>query len=377
LQKKRQLLHQWPELSGNEQATATRIKKWLQAFNPQQLLTGIGGHGVAAVFGQIGSGASVLLRCELDALPIQEINHFDYCSQHKGVAHKCGHDGHMAILLEVAQRLYQQPLSSGRVILLFQPAEETGTGALAVSDDMQFQQLQPNYAFALHNMPGYPLGSVIVRKGTMNCASRGLTIRLHGKTAHAAQPETGHSPALAMAALIDDLSAYTGQSDSESLMMATVVGARLGDKAFGTAPAAAELYVTLRSETQTGMQTMLDSIKCKLTALCQQYQLQSDQLFDDVFPATVNTAIGANVIRQAAINNGQPLIEPTDPIRWSEDFGHLIDGREGGLFGLGAGEQQPALHNPDYDFPDDLIAIGANLFMDIIEQCITGKTGPI
>lgn len=367
-QNARQILHQWPELSGQEQATATRIAEWLKPFQPNKLLTDVGGYGVLAVFGESGPG--IMLRCELDALPIQETNDFEHRSQHAGVAHKCGHDGHMAILLEVAKRLHQQPGNSGRIILLFQPAEETGAGAAAVAADPQFQALNPNYAFALHNMPGYPLGSVILRQGTMNCASRGVIIKLQGKTAHAAQPETGHSPALAMAALINELSAYADSSGGGQLAMVTVVGARLGDKAFGTAPAQAELYVTLRSETQTGMQMMLNTIEQRVAALCQQYQLQSEQFFEDVFPATVNTPAGADFIRQSAINNAFPLIELAESIRWSEDFGHLMNGCEGGLFGLGAGKQHAALHNPDYDFPDALIGVGADLFMDIVKQCM-------
>lgn len=364
----RHILHQWPELSGQEQATAGRITEWLQACQPDQLLTGIGGHGVIAVFGQSGPG--ILLRCELDALPIRETNTFEHRSQQAGVAHKCGHDGHMAIVLEVARRLHEQPLATGKIMLLFQPAEETGAGAAAVNADPQFQELGPQYAFALHNMPGQPLGSVIVREGTMNCASRGVIIRLEGKTAHAAQPETGRSPALAMSALINELQGYAQRFGKNELALATVVGARLGHKAFGTTPGQAEIYVTLRSETDAVMQRMLDCLTQQLSGLCEHHQLTHQLAFEDVFPAVNNTAHGSKAVIQAAQACGASLIHARQPIRWSEDFGHLINGRQGALFGLGAGEQHPALHNPDYDFPDALISIGADLFMAIIQECL-------
>lgn len=363
----RHALHQWPELSGQEQTTAERIAEWLKACKPYQLITRVGGHGVLAVFGTSGPG--ILLRCELDALPIQETNDFEYRSQRSGVAHKCGHDGHMAILLQVAKRLHQQPPDDGRIILLFQPAEETGAGAAAVVADPKFQVLNPSYAFALHNMPGYPLGSVILRQGTMNCASRGVVIKLQGKTAHAAQPETGQSPAAAMSTIIHELNEYSKVFGHSELALATVVGARLGDKAFGTAPADAEVYVTLRSETDTTMQLMLDALEQQLSELSRQYELSYQLSFEDIFPAVKNTPTGYQVVADASDVSDKKMIPAEQPIRWSEDFGHLINGREGALFGLGAGVQHPSLHNADYDFPDALIDHGVDVFMAIIQRC--------
>lgn len=363
-------LHRTPELSNQERGTAEQIIDVLKTLKPDQLLTGIGGYGVLAMFNMSKPGKHILIRCELDALPIQETNQFEHCSQHQGVSHKCGHDGHMSILIELAKQLTNRSMASGQVTLLFQPAEETGSGAAAVLAEPQFQSLSIDYAFALHNMPGYPLGSVVIRPGTMTCASRGMIIRFEGKTAHAAQPETGRSPALAMTSIINELCTYVEKFGHKELALATVVGSKLGSKAFGTAPAHAEIYVTLRSETENTMQAMLSAIEQQAQQLCQQYTLTFESEFEDVFPATVNTVGGAELIRQAAINTHNELIELDQPIRWSEDFGHLIQGREGGLFGLGAGEQQPALHNPDYDFPDGLITRGASVFLNIIEQCL-------
>ncbi|MBE9080318.1 amidohydrolase [Romeria aff. gracilis LEGE 07310] len=234
----RRRLHRQPELSGAEFQTAQQILHFFADLKPDETLTELGGTGVAFVFSGAEPGPTVLLRCELDALPIQEENTFAHRSTAAGCAHKCGHDGHMAILAAVGIQLAAQRPLRGRVVLLYQPAEETGQGAAAVIADEKFSQIRPDYVFALHNLPGQPLGQVVVRSGTFSCASRGVTITLLGKTAHAAQPETGISPAAAMCQLIDELSQLpTRLGFGDELAFATVVGARLGEKAFGTSPA--------------------------------------------------------------------------------------------------------------------------------------------
>jgi len=155
LQNLRKNLHRHPELSGAEEQTAKRIQDFLlENSKPTDLITRLGGTGVAAVyeFGKDGSG--VLNRCELDALPILEQNTFEHRSQTPGVSHKCGHDGHMAMVAGLASWLDKQQFPAGRVVLLFQPAEETGQGAAALLEDQRMLKLSIDYAFALHNIPG-------------------------------------------------------------------------------------------------------------------------------------------------------------------------------------------------------------------------------
>lgn len=370
-------LHRHPELSGQEKSTAQRVLGYLHQLGVSTVKTGIGGEGILAEITSGKAGPTLLFRCELDALPIQETNTFAYASCQHGVGHQCGHDGHMAILLETARRLVVSPPVSGKVLLLFQPAEETGAGAAMVRTDPVFAAESIDHVYALHNMPGEALGSVIIKAGTMNCASRGMTIRWHGKAAHAAQPETGHSPALAMSGMIKALSTFGKCFGQHSLAMATVVGARLGDKAFGTAPSEAECFVTLRSESNEVMQAMLDAIDQLLQQQRLDYHLQTSVAFEDVFPAVVNTVAGVEVVKQAAAEVSAICRTISKPIRWSEDVGLLIDGHEGALFGLGAGENQPELHHPDYDFPDELINHGADIFYAVMRQCTGNTTGRV
>lgn len=365
----RHALHAAPELSGQEAATAAQIITWFKALAPDGIVTGIGGNGVAIVFGEPGSGPTIMLRSELDALPILETNDMPHRSMTDGVSHQCGHDGHMAILAAVGASLAEKRPQNGRVVLLFQPAEETGDGANAVADDVEFAAIRPDRVFALHNLPGYPLGQVVVRDGTFTCASRGIDIRLRGCTAHAAQPETGRSPSLAMREIIALLEGLADNFDSgDELAFATVVGAKLGDRAFGVSPGDAAVWATLRTESDALMQTLVNHCEARVRDIAKAENLDVDIRYQDVFAATVNAPGAVETIRQAC--QGLPLVEAAKPFRWSEDFGRFTRESEGAFFALGAGEDMPALHNQDYDFPDALIDRGADVFLRIIDACL-------
>ncbi|MDZ7769133.1 MAG: amidohydrolase [Woeseiaceae bacterium] len=324
----RHALHAAPELSGGETATAEKIITWFKALAPDEILTGLGGTGVAIIFGESGSGPTIMLRSELDALPILETNDMPHRSTTDGISHQCGHDGHMAILAAVGAALAKKRPRNGRVVLLFQPAEETGDGANAVADDAGFAAIRPDRVFALHNLPGYPLGQVVVRDGTFTCASRGIDIRLTGCTAHAAQPETGRSPSRAMREIIALLEGLSDDFDSGGeLAFATVVGARLGDRAFGVSPGTAAVWATLRTESDALMQTLVSHCEGRVRDIAKGENLDVDIQYEDVFAATVNAPRAVATIRLAC--EGLPLVEAARPFRWSEDFGRFTRESEG------------------------------------------------
>lgn len=362
----RRELHRNPELSNEEKNTAARVAAFMKPLRPDQSIYNLGGTGVAFVFHGIRPGPTVLLRSELDALPIQEANTFTHRSNRSGVAHLCGHDGHMTVLAQVALTLSEKRPPRGSVVLLYQPAEETGAGAAQVLADPRFAGLQPDYTFALHNLPGYPIGQVVVRKGTMTCASRGVEIRLIGTPAHAAHPESGVSPASAMCDLIADLQALGGNANTDELAFATVVGARLGARAFGTAPQKAEIWTTVRSETNQTMEDLILKIESQVEARAGQHNLKFRIDYADVFPATANSDVTVDLIARAVSN--PPICYPEHPFRWSEDFGHFTEQVSGALFGLGAGVHHAQLHDESYDFPEELVPIGAEVFMKILRQ---------
>jgi amidohydrolase len=362
----RRRLHRQPELSGRERHTAERIARFVAPLRPDLVVRGLGGHGLAVVFTGPRPGPTVLLRCELDALPIREEGAARHRSAVDGCAHACGHDGHMAILAAVGEGLARTRPQRGRAVLLYQPAEETGRGATAVLADPRFAELRPDLAFALHNLPGYPLGRIVLRSGTACCASTGMVIALHGVPAHAAQPETGASPTPVVARLIDLLNRLPrrlGLDDGRSF--ATVVGARLGDaEAFGTAPGEARVLATLRSDRDETLQRMVSFVATAVRRLARRHGLGHGIELRDEFAATVNASRAVDLVRRAA--GGCSISVPRRPFRWSEDFGRFTAIAPGALVGLGAGERTAALHDPVYDFPDELVPIGAQLLTRIL-----------
>ncbi|WP_271273326.1 amidohydrolase [Aliamphritea hakodatensis] len=369
-QKIRHRLHQHPELSGNELATARFVTSRLQQLKPDRLYTDIGGYGVAACFDSPHPGPVVLFRAELDALPINEINTFAHRSVTPGVSHKCGHDGHMTILLSLASYIADNQPERGTAIVLFQPAEETGEGARAIVGDPAFSELAPDYCFALHNLPGHPMGQVMIRSGSFNCASRGLTIELTGKTAHAAYPETGISPASAIAELIQTLPGLASNISQDERVMLTLIHCTLGEAAFGTSPGQAKLLATLRSESDSAMHRLIETVTDHCHAIAAQHSLSIGFQWDDVFAASRNDAECAEYVAQAARECGQPVKWLDEPFRWSEDFGAISAASRGAMFALGAGEKTPQIHNPDYDFPDQLITTGTDIFAAIYRQLL-------
>ena len=369
LQAFRHDLHRHPEVSGEERETARRVVEALRPFAPSKILTGLGGHGVAAVFDSQKPGPTLLFRAELDALPIEEKSEADHRSTVSGKGHLCGHDGHSTILIALATGLSRQAVTRGRVVLLWQPAEEDGSGAAAVLADPRFSELKPDFAYSLHNMPGLAFGTAALKSGPVNCASRGMKIKLSGKTAHASQPETGTSPMAAMSYLMPALTALShGAPPATDFTLATVTHASLGEQAFGIAPGDAEIWVTLRTLIDDRMAELCEKAEAMVGQVAREASLEHAISYHDIFFHCENAPEAVADLEAALTAEGVRFDEGILPMRASEDFGRLRAVCPSAMFFLGAGEKHPALHNPDYDYPDDLTAIGARIFMAVIRE---------
>jgi metal-dependent amidase/aminoacylase/carboxypeptidase family protein len=250
------------------------------------------------------------------------------------------------------------------VVLLFQPAEETGEGAERVIADSRFARIRPDWIFALHNLPGHPLGRVLLRPGVFACASTGLAIRLTGTTSHAAHPEQARCPALPMAEIIKGLIALPERFDFFTLV--TVVHARLGEVAFGTTPGEAEVMATLRAAGDEQMQALLAAAGQLAEAHAAAQNLALSCACRDPFTALVNDPDAVGLIRSATLETGGEAREMPAPFRWSDDFGRFTALAKGAMFGLGAGQRRDPLHSPTYDFPDDLIPAGVRIFEHVL-----------
>ncbi|EJL58248.1 amidohydrolase [Rhizobium sp. CF122] len=369
----RRELHRNPEVSGEEAQTALRVTEKLSATGPDQIITGIGGHGLAAVYEGAISGPTIMIRAELDGLPIEEIADIPHRSTVPSKGHLCGHDGHMAILIALAKGLGQMRPARGRAILMFQPAEENGAGAAAVLADPKFATLTPDMSLSLHNFPGIPLGHVLLKEGPVNCASRGMKIVLKGKTSHASYPEQGIAPTFVLARLLDDLTALgNNQPLGPDYSLITVTHARLGEPAFGISPGEAQIWATLRTLTDEAMTALVSRAEELVLTQAKAGQLRVEISYEDVFHQCYNSAEAVTELRRALDDEGVSHDSASSllPMKASEDFGLFRTVAPAAMFFLGAGEDHPRLHNPDYDFPDELIATGSRAFMRAIRNVL-------
>ena len=367
----RRQLHQYPEISGEEEQTAEKIAEALSALNPSQIITGLGGHGVAGVFDTGETGPTVLFRAELDALPIPEETGLEWSSLIEGKGHLCGHDGHMTILLALGRLILRKPLKKGRVVLMFQPAEEDGSGAKMVVEDPKFSTIAPDYAFAIHNEPGLPFGFVGTKKGLINCASRGLIIRLKGKTSHAAEPELAKSPVPVLGEIINHLCQLGQGGDlDDDFRLVTVTHINVGEPSFGITPSDAEIYTTLRSSNDPAIVDMQDQAIAMAQTKADEKGLALEWDIQDDFAASINHPLATNIAEDAMASLNIPFGADGVPMRASEDFGVFGWDAPSAMLCLGSGVDHPALHQPDYDFPDDLIPIGAAIFEKIARDIL-------
>ncbi|MCF8223070.1 MAG: amidohydrolase [Bacteroidales bacterium] len=367
LVKLRKELHSYPETAGQERSTAERLRRFISAFNPDRVVTGLGGNGIAFVFKGQEEGKKLLFRADLDALPIKEISHLEYRSVYSDRAHLCGHDGHMTILAGLAEALDSNRPLKGEITLLFQPSEETGEGAALVLNDPAFAEInEPDYVFALHNLPGYPHKSIIINDDIFSSASVGLTVCLHGKSSHAAEPSMGNSPVKALSGIIDALDRI--QSDTslfKDFALGTVVHINLGEKRFGTSPEYGEISMTLRAYRDEDIEVMKKEMIRAIKDICEKDGIRYEYEWIEEFLSLENHDFPVEIIRKAAAELDLETVEMKKPFKWSEDFSHFTKKYKGAMFGLGSGKDQPALHNPDYDFPDQILASGINMFLNI------------
>ncbi|MDQ2178690.1 amidohydrolase [Marinifilum sp. D714] len=364
----RQELHKYPELSNKEFETSGRIVRFFEDLCPDKIIK-LGPTGLAFVFEGKENGKTLMFRAELDALPIAETNNLTYASANDGVAHACGHDGHMAIISGLAQKITDHRPLNGKVVLLFQPAEEVEQGAYDVVNHPDFNKIQPDYIFALHNIPGEEKHKILIKEDSFAAASKGLTIKLFGKTSHAAEPENGINPANAISKIIQQLHQLRNRKTQfEDVILLTIIHIQLGDIAFGTSPGYAEIRLTLRSFNNNDMDLLSSHTEQIIKRIAREENLKSIMEYSEVFPATVNDKECVELIQESARENQLSIKTISKPFKWSEDFGYYTEKYKGGFFGIGAGLNQPALHNPNYNFPDEIISTGVNIFFSIYHK---------
>lgn len=368
LKKLRHQLHQYAEVSNNEKVTSQIIKNRLAHYKPDEIIENVGGHGLVALFKGEKEGKNIGIRADMDALPIDEFVDLEYASKTKNVAHKCGHDGHMTMVTGLGEYLQKNRPENGNVYLVYQPAEETGEGAERVIKSLNQHNIKLDYLFGLHNLPGFEKNLVVSKKNIFAAASKGMVIKLTGETSHAAEPENGKSPALAISKILTEMTTLHKKKTFSALTLATVIHATMGEIAFGTSPGYGEVRVTLRAMEDKDMKELTKLAEEIAESAAKESSLQLDISYIESFPSTENSVPVFETLKKVARLKKIAFKEIDNPFKWSEDFGHFKEITQTGFFGLGAGESMPSLHSKEYDFPDDILETGIAMYIGLIEE---------
>ncbi|MDO4867068.1 MAG: amidohydrolase [Clostridia bacterium] len=343
-------LHACPERSGQEVQTLQTIRRFL-AENTTLAVEDMGGWLLATHWE--GDDLPTLgFRADMDAIPVEGTA----CARHGADArHGCGHDGHSAILCGLGLMLEGRRVGKN-VRLIFQAAEETGEGARHICETWP-ELASLSRLYALHNIPGFPKGAVLMRRGCFACASCGLVVRIQGRPAHAAYPGDGANPiellsrlALETPDMIRDILGGDGR-----LLMRTLIGLIAGGENFGLSASEGRLNQTLRGHRKADIDALIAAIRARAEAGCAKAGMTYAFELRDVFPDTTNDDGAFDDALERFGRAGLNVVQLAEPMRWSEDFGWYLKRVPGLYFGIGAGEDWPGLHTDGFHFDDTLI----------------------
>jgi len=367
----RQHLHQNPELSGEEYKTQKLLIGHLEDLSLSY--TKVAETGILVSFEGQEKGLSLLIRGDMDALPIQEDTALEYASKNTGVSHKCGHDGHTTVLMALVYHFAKEPPKKGNLYLLFQPSEENGQGAAAVLEDPEFKAIHYDRAYAFHNIPGFKLGELYWRDNNFTAGARSLIFRFKGSSSHAAEPEKALSPQALLAKAMQEIEKLAEPKwESEDFSQISLVHAKLGEAAYGITPGEGELHYTIRAwqgEILDGLETKIHN---QLAAWAEADNLQIEKESLEEFWPNYNQPEANKLLVACADAQGLSQHQLKEAFRWGEDFGLFLKGKEGALFGMGAGEEHKVLHHPDYDFPDAILEPTVELFKRVTLNYLNG-----
>ena len=366
----RQAIHRRPCLSANEEYTKNQLLEFFKEYSPDEIITDIGGCGFAVVYNGAQPGPTTMFTSELDAIPVSEKNEIPYASKIKGVGHLCGHDGHMASMAALGTLLSHQRPEKGRVVLLYRPQEENGRGAPLVVNDPKFKSIEPDVVFGFHNLPGYPLGSVVIRKGQFCWTASDVCIKLTGRASHGGEPEAAINPTLALVKIVSKLEDFQNWEGVDPERNGVLTGyAQIGENPLHTtAPGHGEIRGCIRSQTAQEMQFLFETIQGIVQEAAAPHGLKWEVYLENTLPVTFSDDKALETLEQAAWANKIPVVWMETANRWSDDFGVLSARWPGGFFGIGTGENSPQLHAPDFDFPDDNLLVACKVYWDIVTK---------
>ncbi|UVK56730.1 amidohydrolase [Mesorhizobium sp. AR02] len=368
----RRHLHQTPELNFDVFKTAAFVTEKLKEFGCDDVVTGLGKTGVVGIIrGRQGEGATIGLRADMDALPLNEISGKPYASTVPGKMHACGHDGHTAMLLGAAKYLAETRNFAGSVAVIFQPAEEGGGGGNEMVKDGMMERFDIAKVFGMHNMPGLPVGQFAIRPGPIMAATAEFTITVKGRGGHAAMPHGTIDPIVITSQLVGALQTIASRStDPVEAVVVSVTKFHAGD-AYNIIPESAEIAGTVRTlrkeiakKSEERIRTICDGLATAFGAKIEvDYQANYPVTFNHAEETVFASDVAANVAGDAQVHRG------IQPVMGGEDFSYMLEARPGAFIFIGNGDTA-GLHNPAYDFNDEAIPHGMSYWVKLAETAL-------
>ena len=373
-------IHAHPELAFEENRTSTLVADKLAGWGIE-VHRGLAKTGIVGVINgrKGGSGRAIGLRADMDCLPMHERNSFDHKSQNEGRMHACGHDGHTTMLLGAARYLAETRNFDGTAYVIFQPAEEGGGGGQVMVKEGLFKRFPANEVYALHNWPGLPPGKMAVRAGPVMAATDEVQITVRGRGGHAAMPHMAVDPVLASAHIITALQSIASRTvsplDAIVVSICSLATSQIG--VFNVIPDHVKLVGTVRSfqpETRDLAERRLREI---VTKTAEALGASAEVTYARGYPATVNSVQGAAFAAQVGkrLFGAENVLTEHEPTMGGEDFSYMLQERPGAYVFLGQGGAPGGcfLHNPGYDFNDEVIPLGAGYLAALVEEALPLK----
>jgi hippurate hydrolase len=364
-------LHRHPELSLKEKRTSSVVARYLLSYG-YEVTEGVGGHGVVATLKRGKGDKRIGIRADIDALPIVEETGLPYASEHQGVMHACGHDGHTTILLTAARYLAEQSNFSGTLTLIFQPAEEIGAGARAMIADRLFERFPVDAVFGLHNWPGVKAGQFGFVEGPAMASVDKATVRIVGKGGHGAEPHETVDPVLASAGFITALQSIVSRNVDPRQMAVLTVGSIHGGNASNVIPESVELKLTARAYSEAVREKLEHRLIALAKAQAESFGAKAEVDFHRGFPPVLNHVAETVLARTVAQRHfpAAHIAEDFQPRTASEDFAFMLQERPGTYLFVGNGDSA-SLHSPHYDFNDAIIAPAAHYWVRLAETYLS------
>ena len=368
--------HAHPELAFEEERTAALVAERLQSFGIE-VETGIAKTGVVGKLKAGTGNRAIALRADMDALPMQEGNDFAHASTIPGKMHGCGHDGHTTMLLGAAKYLAETKGFDGTVYFIFQPAEEGAGGAEVMVKEGLFDRFPVEAVYGMHNWPGMPVGKVGTSAGPMMAAFDTFDLYIRGKGGHGAMPHQAVDSVLVACEVVGALQSITSRNtDPVDALVVTVTQIHGGD-AYNVIPGEVHLAGTVRSFREEVRDSVAPAMKRIADGICAAYGATAELRYDKLYPATVNSVEETEqaVAAAAAVVGADAIDRSPVPSMGAEDFAYMLREKPGSYIWMGNGDVEGGcmLHNPGYDFNDEIIPIGVSFWAELVEQALPAE----